>query len=469
MNESSVEDRISRLLDAGSFREILSGVENLGFETRRAGDGVLAGFGRIEGRNVAVYGHDPSFQGGSIGEVGARKIARLYRAALKYGVPVIALSDSSGARIHEGPSSLIAVGELFQAVAEASGKIPQITVVLGGCVGGAAFTAALGDLVVGCSGKGYIFINGPRSVKQATGEEVTAIELGGVDILARSSGMVDLLAADEEEAIRMVKSLLAYLPSNRWEPPPIHRNTSTNRHGRLEIGSDVKSLVKGVFDDGSVLELQPLYAPNIFTGLARLDGTPVGVVANQRSVGMGFIDIKASNKIERLIRLSDNFNLPIVTFVDTPGFAPGRIEEHNGLVREGSKIFKSFITASVPKISVIMGRTYGGAYIAMCSRGLGADYVIGLTDAEVAVLPPETAAEFIYRRQLESLSAEERERALHGYVDEIRRRSSGPALLSVGVVDKIIEPEELRTTLIDVVKSLHHRYVRTRLDSAQMP
>ena len=466
MKQDPVGERISLLLDEHSFREILSGVENIGAEARKAGDGVSAGFGRIGGRDVAVYCHDPSFQGGSIGEVGARKIAKLYKAAVKYGVPIIALSDSSGARIHEGPSSLIAVGELFQAVADVSGIIPQITVVVGGCVGGAAFAAALGDLVVGCTGKGYIFINGPRAVKQYTGESITAMELGGVETMAESSGMVDLLAPNEAEAIKLVKKLLTYLPSNRWEKPPTDPDPVKPISNRIEDPPSLKNLLDVVFDGGSILEMQPLYAANVFTGLARLEGIPVAVVANQRQA---LIDIRASNKIHRLVRLAGNFNLPLITFVDAPSFTPGKVEEQSGLVREGSKIFKSYIEARVPKISVILGKAYGGAYIAMCSKGLGADYVIGLPGAEVAVLPPEIAAEFIYRRELDGLSSGEREKVLQQYTEGLRRHSSGEALLAFGVVDRFVEPEMLRPTLTDVVKLFYHRYFGSKPSRPHKP
>jgi acetyl-CoA carboxylase carboxyltransferase component len=444
--------------------EILSGVEH-GVEGvgKRAGDGVVAGFIKVGGRRVAVYAHDPTFLGGSLGSVGIKKLAHLYRLALRQGVPVVGFSDSSGARLQEGPLSLMAVGELFQAIHDAVGRIPMVTAVVGGCVGGAAYSAVLGDFVIGCTNSGYMFINGPRAVKHFTGKDVSVQELGGVELHARLSGAIDLLASDEAEAVNLVRRILSYLPSNHLEQPPTkHSNDPHDRECRLQLDEvyDVRSVVLEIFDVGSVLELKQLYAPNIFTGLARLDGVPVGVVANQPKHMQGCIDIHAARKVSKFIRICSSFNIPLVTLVDTAGFAAGPEQELNGLVQSTSKIFTAYQGARVPKVSVLLGKAYGGAYIAMCSKGLGADYVIGLERSEVAVLQPELAAEIIFRKQLETLTEDKRREEIAKYAGILRERFSGEKLLALGVVDTVVEPEQLRRSLARVVKDLFESYVK---------
>jgi len=447
--------RCKSLSDDGLFEELK------GFE--KAGDGVVAGFVSVEGRKVAVYAHDPTFMGGSLGSAEVEKITQLYRLALRQGVPVVGLSDSSGARIQEGPRSLAAVGEFFHAVHEVVGKIPTVTVVVGGCVGGAAYSAAMGDFVIGCVDRGYMFINGPKAVKHLTGIDVTVKELGGVEILARKNGVIDLLAPDEHEAVKLVRKVLGYLPQNHTELPPAHpTDDPRDRPCRLSLGEayDVRAVVSEVFDKDSVLELKPEYAPNIFIGLARLGGLPVGVVANQPLHMRGLVDMHAARKVSRFIRMCGSFNIPLATFVDTAGLAPGPEHEHGGLVQATSKIFKAYLEARVPKVSIILGRVYGGAYIAMASKSLAADYVIGLERSEVAVLQPELSAEIIYRKHLEGLPAERRAEMLKNYTEELRGQFSGKALQAMGVVDTVVEPEELRKNLAKSIGVLFDNYAK---------
>jgi len=444
--------------------EILSGVEH-GVEGvgKKAGDGVVAGFIKVGGRRVAVYAHDPTFLGGSLGSVGIKKITHLYRLALRQGVPVVGFSDSSGARIQEGPISLMAVGELFQAIHEAVGRIPMVTAVVGGCVGGAAYSAVLGDFMIGCTGSGYMFINGPRAVKYFTGRDVSVQELGGVELHARMSGAIDILASEEAEAVNLVRNILSYLPSNHLEPPPTKpSNDPDDRKCRLNLDEvyDVGEVVSEIFDAGSVLELKPLYAPNIFTGLARLGGVPVGVVANQPKHMQGCVDIHAARKASKFVRICSSFNIPLVTLVDTAGFAVGPEHELNGLVQSTSKIFTAYLGARVPKVSVLLGKAYGGAYIAMCSKGLGADYVIGMKRSEVGVLQPELAAEIIFRKQIEALAEDKRREQLVRYAGSLRESFSGERLLALGVVDTVVEPEQLRRNLARVVRDLFETYVK---------
>ncbi|GBC69561.1 Methylmalonyl-CoA carboxyltransferase 12S subunit [archaeon HR01] len=452
--------RISRLVDDGSFREILSGVEQHGEGLPRgAGDGVVAGIGKVEGRDVVIYSHDPSFAGGSLGEVGARKIAAAYEMGVRMGVPVIAISDSSGARIHEGPRSLVAVGEMFKAVKKAKGRVPLLTAIISGCVGGAAFAAALGDIVVGVKGRGYMFLNGPKAVSSYSGKEYTAMDIGSVEILARSTGLIHQLADDEDAAAQTLKRILSYLPSNSLKIPPAIRGT------QHDYGGWDGATWKELMDAGTLLELSPDYAPNLFTGLARVDGIPVAVIANNTQHHDGYIDVNACIKLSRFVRFADTFNLPILAFVDTPGFMPGPEQEHGGIVREGAEAFEALLTARVPKISIITGRAYAGGYILMCSRGIGADYVMALPNAEVAVMPAKLSAELLHRKALDLLKGAEREEALKSYGEEMKTRTSGRALLSNGVADILVEPKNMKRYLHDIVRRFYERYAANLISS----
>uniref|UniRef100_A0A7C4E225 Methylmalonyl-CoA carboxyltransferase n=1 Tax=Caldiarchaeum subterraneum TaxID=311458 RepID=A0A7C4E225_CALS0 len=459
MGSNPALNRVLMLLDEGSFQQILAGAEQHGADMpRKPGDGVLAGFGRVGGREVAVAAHDPTFAGGSLGEVGLRKLAKLYEFAMKFGVPIILLADSSGARFQEGARSLLAVGELIRTANEAHGKIPQINVIIGGGVGGAAFTAAVGDIVVGVGKTGYMFLHGPRAVKHALGQDVSVMELGSVKSLAETSGMIHFVVEEESEAISLVKTLLTYLPSNNREPPP-SKPSSAQTVKQTSETSHMKTLINEIVDQNTFLEFQRNYAKNIVTGLGRVDGLVVGVVANEPAVNKGYIDVKACIKASQFIEMCSNFNIPLLTIVDTPGFEPGVVSEHNGIVREGTRIYRAYINADVPKITLLAGQAYGGAFIAMCSKGIGADYVFALPDAEVAVQPLEISAELLFRRQLESLPVEERASALEQYVQELRKTARGEALLKSGVADGIISRENAKKQISAVLHRLYAQYV----------
>ncbi|MEM4304121.1 MAG: carboxyl transferase domain-containing protein, partial [Candidatus Caldarchaeum sp.] len=339
MSSNPALNRVFKLLDQGSFQQILTGVEQYGAEMpRKAGDGVFAGFGRVNGREISVAAHDPTFAGGSLGEVGLRKIAKLYELATRFGIPIIVLADSSGARLQEGARSLLAVGELVKQVSAAHGKIPQINVIFGGAVGGAAFNAAFGDIVIGVGKTGYMFLHGPRAVKHALGQDVSVMELGSVKSLSETSGMIHFIVQEEDEAITLVKTLLSYLPSNHNETPP-STPSPIKIPKQQTTTSQTRMLLNEIIDSDTFLELQPNYAKNIITGLGRIDGLVVGVVANEPSINNGYIDIKACIKSSQFISMCSNFNIPLLTIVDTPGFEPGVDSEHNGIVREGARIF----------------------------------------------------------------------------------------------------------------------------------
>lgn len=447
-------------MDAGSFRPILSGVEQHGADMpHRPGDGVVAGFGKIGGRNVAVFAHDPAFAGGSLGEVGVRKIAKLYELATRFGYPIIGLADSSGARIQEGARSLIAVGELIKTANKAHGKIPQINVIIAGGVGGAAFTAAVGDVVIGVAKTGYMFLHGPRAVKHATGQDVSIMELGSVKTLAASSGLIDFVTEDEAQAISLVKKLLSYLPSNYLATPPTSIATESTIKQDLE-STETRRLIAEIIDPGTFLEFKADYARNLITGLGRVDGLVVGVVANEPNVFKGYIDGKACVKLSRFVDFCNSFNIPVLTIVDTPGFEPGVAAEHGGIIREGTWVYRSYLNATVPKVTLIAGKAYGGAYIAMCSKGIGADYVLALPDAEVAVQPLEVSAEILFRKELEKLPDDQKAAAFAQYVEALRTKSRGDALLSIGVADVIVKREEVKKTVSSVLHSLYDGYVK---------
>ncbi|MDW8084160.1 MAG: carboxyl transferase domain-containing protein [Candidatus Caldarchaeum sp.] len=464
MSSNPALNRIYMLLDEGSFQQILSGVEQHGADMpRKPGDGVFAGFGKINGRNVAVAAHDPTFAGGSLGEVGVRKIAKLYDLAARFGVPIIVLTDSSGARLQEGARSLLAVGELIKTANTAYGKVPQINVVFGGGVGGAAFTAAVGDIVIGVTKTGYMFLHGPRAVKHALGQDVGIMELGSVKSLAETSGMIHFLVEEEREAVSLVKTLLSYLPSNNREAPPSSQ-TLLYMPKTMHDSTEMRQIIDEIVDAGTFLEFHSSYAKNLIVGLARIDGLVVGVVANEPQHLNGYIDIKACVKLSHFVNLCNSFNIPVLTIVDTPGFEPGVTSEHNGIVREGVNVYRAYLNANVPKITLLAGKAYGGAFIAMCSRGIGADYVLAFPTAEAAVQPLEISAEILYRKELEKLSGEERTKAFLQYVENLRKNARGEALLSMGVADELVPREQVKKAVSSILNKLYQTYVKHHLN-----
>ncbi|MEM0378461.1 MAG: acyl-CoA carboxylase subunit beta [Thermosphaera sp.] len=413
-----VRDRVVKLLDPDTFNELQWMITHrskyFGLDkTIYYGDGVVAGFGRIDGRFVYVYAQDFTVLGGSIGEAHGYKIAKTIEQAIQNGFPVIGLYDSGGARIQEGVASLNGCGRIFHANVKASGVIPQIAVILGPCAGAASYSPALMDFVIMVK-SAYMFITGPEVVKAATGVEVSFEELGGADKHGSISGVAHFIASDEESAFAIVRRLLSYLPNNNSEEPPYVPSEDPIERRNDELYEivptdptkpfDVRDVIRSVVDDGDFLEVHELYAPSAVVGFARIGGYTVGIVANQPAVNAGVIDIDASNKIARFVRFCDSFNIPIVTFVDTPGFMPGVDQEHGGIIRHGAKILHAYSEATVPKITLIMRKAYGGAYIAMGSQSLGSDVNLAWPTAEIAVMGPEGAVRILYRKEIDSSS-----------------------------------------------------------------
>lgn len=466
----TARERINLLVDEGSFIELdvfmLSRATEFGMDRRKyLGDGIVTGLGRVNGRLVAIYAQDATVMGGSIGEIHANKITRIYDKAMELGIPVIGLNDSGGARIQEGVASLHAIGEYFARNVRASGVIPQIIAIMGPCAGGAVYSPALGDFIIMVEKTSYMFITGPRVVKAVMGEDVSFEELGGADVHTRISGVADFAVSSDLEAIQLIKKLLSYLPSNSLEEPPVIQTGDDPERVDEELNRiipadprksyDIKEVINRVVDIGSFLEVKSQFAPNAVVGFARLDGYPVGIVANQPAVLAGVLDIDSSDKIARFVRFCDCFNIPLITFVDVPGYLPGTKQEHGGIIRHGAKVIYAYVEATVPKISIIVRKAYGGAYIAMCSKSLGADIVYAYPTAEIAVMGPEGAVEIVYRKELESLEPEKREERFNQLVSEYRSKFANPYVAaSLGYINSVIEPKDTRPILIKTLKML---------------
>jgi len=452
-----VRDRIEKLLDPDSFQEIqwtrlhrstYFGMDKLKYY----GDGVVVGYGRIDGRPVFIYAQDFTVMGGSIGESHAEKIARVIELAIENGVPVIGIYDSGGARIQEGVASLHGCGRIFAANVRASGVVPQISLIMGPCAGAAAYSPALTDFVIIVK-NAYMFITGPEVVKAATGVEVSFEELGGADIHASRSGVAHFIADDEDSAFSITRALLSYLPSSSEEEPP-YVPTEDPIDRKIEdiyeiVPTDpmkpfeVREVITRIVDDNVFLEVHRNYAPTAVVGFARIGGYSVGIVANQPNVYAGVIDIEASNKIARFVRFCDAFNIPIITLVDTPGYMPGVDQEHGGIIKHGAKILHAYAESTVPKITVIMRKAYGGAYISMGSRALGADIVYAWPTAEIAVMGPEGAVRILYRK--EASSQPDPEAFLREKLVEYRRVFANPyRAAELGYVDDVIDPAYTR-------------------------
>ncbi|MEM0092770.1 MAG: acyl-CoA carboxylase subunit beta [Thermofilum sp.] len=453
-------ERLNLLLDRDSFvpigRFVLHRATAFGMESRKAyGDGVLAGLGTVDGRKVAVYAQDFTFMGGSVGEMHASKIARVIELSLKMGIPLIGLNESGGARIQEGVDSLKGYGEIFYRNVLASGVVPQIVAILGPCAGGAVYSPALADFIIMTRGS-YMYITGPKVVKAAVGEDVTHESLGGAEVHASKSGVAHFVVERDEDAIRLIKRLLSYLPSNNAEDPPFLDTGDDPLREDAQLDSvvpddpvkpyDVREVISRVFDAGSFLEVHAHFAPSAVVGFARLGGFPVCVVANQPAYMAGSLDIDSSDKISRFVTFCDAFNFPVITFVDVPGFLPGTVQEHGGVIRHGAKIIYAYSDATVPKLTVILRKAYGGAYIAMGSKHLGADYVVAWPSAEIAVMGPEAAIEIIYRRELEK--APNPEELVKQFAEKYRADIASPYYAaSRGYVDDVIQPRETRPCL----------------------
>ena len=453
--------RLGRLLDPGSFVELGSRrrhrATGFGLESRRPeGDGVVAGTGAVDGRSVNVFAQDRRVLGGSLGEAHADKIARTIEQAARGGVPIVGINDSGGARIQEGVAALDGYGQVFRANVAASGRSPQLSLVLGPCAGGAVYSPALMDFTI-MTDEAYMFLTGPRVVKAVTGEDVDARSLGGPEVHGQRSGCAHFVVDDDEGAFAVARELLDYLPSSSAagprqipaEPPPaVDLREIVPTNGRDPY--DVRDVVRGIADGGRFLEVQEQWARNLVIGFSRIDGRTVGVVANQARWLAGVLDSTASEKGARFVRFCDAFGIPLVVLVDVPGFLPGTAQESGGVIRKGAKLLHAFASATVPRVTVVLRKAFGGAYIVMNSRSLGADAVLAWPDAELAVMGAEGAADIVFRKHIEDeperrdeLIDEYRRDAMH--VDVAARRGS---------VDEIVAPDETRQALAGILGSL---------------
>jgi acetyl-CoA/propionyl-CoA carboxylase len=462
----TARERISLLLDQDSFVELDKYVTHRSDDSaaqKYFGDGVITGFGTINGRKVFVYIYDFTVLGGSLGEMAGKKIVKIMDHALKVGVPVIGILDSGGARIQEGVMSLDGYGDIFYKNTLASGVIPQITASIGPCAGGAVYSPAMTDFVIMVEHIGQMFVTGPEVVKEVLGQEVSFEELGGARTHATKSGVAHFIAKDEYECMDRIKKLLSYLPQNNSEFPP--RTQTTDDPNRIDpsLASilpenpyeqyDMKLIVKGIVDEGDFFEIHELFAENIVVGFARMAGRSVGIVANQPMYLAGALDLHSSNKAARFIRFCDCYNIPIITLVDTPGYLPGTDQEHNGIIRHGSKLLFSYCEASVPKVTCIIGKAYGGAYIAMGSKNLRADINLAWPTAEIAVLGPEAAITIINRRDLKE--SEDLVTTKKALAKEYRDKFANPYIAAQkGMIDLVIDPMETRPMIIRALDAL---------------
>jgi len=464
----TTRERIELLLDPGTFNEldrfVVHQCAEFGMAERKyLGDGVVTGYGTIDGRLIYVFSQDFTVFGGSLGEMFAKKVCKLMDLALKTGAPVIGLNDSGGARIQEGVASLAGYGDIFFRNVISSGVIPQISAIMGPCAGGAVYSPALTDFIIMVDKTSHMFITGPDVVKAALGQEVTFEELGGAMIHSTTSGVAHFIAKDEQQCIQIIKKLLSYLPSNYLEDPPaIERTDDPNRTEETlakilpddpDKPYDVKEIITRVVDNGEFFEIQPLWAQNIVIGFARLNGKPVGIVANQPLHYAGALDINSSMKAGRFIRFCDCFNIPIITFVDVPGFLPGTDQEHGGIIKHGSKLLYAYCEATVPKITTILRKSYGGAYDVMGSKHSAADINYAWPTAEIAVMGPHGAINIIFRKEIAEAKDPEQKRI--ELVSEYRQKFANPYIAAQkGYIDEVIEPAETRPKLISALESL---------------
>jgi propionyl-CoA carboxylase beta chain len=464
----TARERLELLLDPGSFVETDALVRHrLGTygldEVRPYTDGVVTGWGTIEGRKVFVFSQDFTLFGGSLGEAMAEKICKIMDLAVSVGAPIIGLNDSGGARIQEGPASLGGYGEIFYRNVRASGVVPQISVILGPCAGGAVYSPAITDFVFMVKGTSHMFITGPDVIKAVTGEEVTFEELGGAHTHARRSGIASFISDDEADCLARVRYLLSFLPSNNLEDPPAYapQDDPERRDETLNsivpdsprVPYDMKEVIRRVVDQGEFFEVFPLWARSILTGFARMDGRSVGIVANQPEELAGTLDFESSEKAARFIRFCDAFNIPLLTFVDVPGFLPGTAQEYGGIIRRGAKLLYAYAEATVPRVTVVTRKAYGGAYVVMNSKHLGADVYLAWPTAEIAVMGPEGAVNVIFRREIQSAPDPEarREELIAQYEAEF----SNPYVAAErGFIDDVIEPADTRPAVIKALRML---------------
>lgn len=467
----TARERMDLLLDEGSFRELDMFVTHrtTGFgmeEKRYLSDSAITGWGTIDGRLVYVFSQDFTVFGGSLGEVHAEKVCKIMDLAMKNGAPVIGLNDSGGARIQEGVVSLGAYADIFVRNTLASGVIPQISAVMGPCAGGAVYSPAMTDFIVMVKRSSYMFITGPDVIKAVTREEVTFEELGGAKAHNTISGVAHFAAEDEEDCMYILRKLFSYVPQNNMEDPPLVTPTDDPLRMDEELNSivpdsptkpyDMKEIIRRVVDNGDFLEVHEHWAQNIVVGFARLNGRSVGIVAQQPAVLAGVLDINSSDKAARFVRFCDCFNIPLVTFVDVPGFLPGVSQEHGGIIRHGAKLLYAYCEATVPKVTIITRKAYGGAYDVMSSKHVRGDINYAWPSAEIAVMGPEGAVNIIFRKQI--AEAEDPEVERESLVQEYREKFAHPYIAAArGYIDDVIEPRETRPRLIEALEMLQNK------------
>lgn len=470
--KKTARERINELLDPNTFNEFDKLVTHRSFEfgmekTKVAGDGVITGYGKIDGKMVYVYAYDFTVFGGTLSRANADKIIKLQNMALKTGTPIIGLNDSGGARIQEGVQSLAGYAEIFYNNVRSSGVIPQITCIMGPCAGGAVYSPALNDFIVMVKDTSYMFVTGPDVIKAVTHEDVTKEDLGGATTHNSRSGVAHFMADNDEQALMLIRELMGFLPPNNMEDALEFPTTDTPFREDEALQTivpadpnkpyDIKDLLLIVLDDKNFLEVQAHYAKNIVVGFGRMAGQTVGIVANQPAHLAGVLDIDSSVKAARFIRFCDAFNIPLITFVDVPGFLPGTTQEANGIIKHGAKLLYAYAEATVPKITVITRKAYGGAYCVMSSKQVGADVNYAYPTAEIAVMGPEGAVNIIHRNKISS--EEERQ----NLIDEYRERLANPyKAAELGYIDEIIYPKQTRVKLIQALEL-------TRNKSQQQP
>lgn len=467
----TARERLELLLDEGTFREVnpfaATRVQYSGMGAVDApGEGVVTGYGKIDGRTVYVFAQDFTVFGGALGEVHAQKVAKIMDLAVKNGAPIIGLNDSGGARIQEGVVSLDGYGQIFYRNSIYSGVIPQISVIMGPCAGGAVYSPAITDFIFMVEGTSQMFITGPKVIETVTGEKISSEDLGGARVQEGVSGVAHFTGKTEQEVLADVRRLMSFLPSSQSEDPPYIDAEFTSRPDEelLKLvpteGAkvyDVKDVIRRLLDDADFMEVQPLFAKNAVVGFGRIGGHPVGMIANQPKFMAGGLDIDSSDKIARFIRFCDSFHIPLITLEDVTGFIPGIKQEHGGIIRHGAKILYAYSEATVPKITVILRKAYGGAYVALNSKAIGADLVYAWPASEIAVMGPEGAANIIYSKEIANSDNPQATRT--ALIQEYRDQFANPYVAAAaGMVDDVIDPRETRTKLHEALQLLRNKW-----------
>jgi propionyl-CoA carboxylase beta chain len=469
----TARERIELLLDEGTFEELDKFVRHRSSDfgmadQRPAGDGFVTGYGRINGRLMYVFAQDFTVFGGSLSESNALKICKVMDLAMRTGAPLIGLNDSGGARIQEGVMSLAGYADIFLRNTLASGVIPQISAVMGPCAGGAVYSPAITDFIFMTRDTSYMFVTGPDVIKTVTHEEVTKQELGGAMTHNATSGVAHFVSSDDRECLAMIRELMGFLPANNLEDPPRRPCSDGDSRADTKLDHlvpedpmqpyDIKEVIHAVVDEADFFEVHEHFAKNIVVGFARLDGRPVGIVANQPAFLAGVLDINASVKSARFVRFCDAFNIPLITFEDVPGFLPGTQQEFGGIIKHGAKLLFAFAEATVPKITVITRKAYGGAYCVMASKHIRTDANFAWPTAEIAVMGPEGAVNIVYKREIERAPEADRERIRKEKVAEFRERFANPYVAAErGYIDAVIMPSQTRTKLISALRALENK------------